>query len=73
MREPYEADGKHFVMVLDSGEDRVAKNLSAKGLGSFQSNAMLYSWRPRSGFTNNFWLNDAGMKLRKELIAERSK
>ena len=43
-----------FICLYSPADDTVAKNLSAKGLGSFVSFASHYSWRSRGGFINHF-------------------
>lgn len=68
-RELHNPDSKEpWIMLYNSSDDRVAQNMSNKGLGYFVNNGRQYSWRKRSGYTNNFTLNNAGLKLREELL-----
>lgn len=55
-------DGQ-FILCHDTTDDRVAKNLCAKGLGGFADGRSQYSWRKRSGYFNNLWLNEKGIEL----------
>ena len=61
--------GEPFITLCDVNEDRVAKTLSSKGLGCFVNNGMYYTWRNRSGYTNNFHPNEKGLEVIKELRA----
>ena len=61
--------GEPFITLCDVNEDRVAKALSSKGLGYFVNNGMHYTWRNRSGYTNNFYPNEKGLEVIKELRA----
>ena len=67
MRELTTGDFEPFIMLQSSLDDRVAKNLAKKGVGTFVNNGMRYSWRKRDGYTNNFKPNEKGWKLIKEL------
>lgn len=58
-------DGEPFIVLYDARDDCVAKNLAAKGLGSFVSNGWRYSWRKRDGYTNNFYISEKGMQERR--------
>ena len=48
-------DGEAFIMLYTANDDRVARNLEAKGIGSYVSNGWRYSWRRRDGYTNNYY------------------
>lgn len=61
--------GEPFIWLATSSQDRVAANLSGKGLGCFVNNKGRYSWRSRDGYGNSFIPNEEGMKLRAELKA----
>ncbi len=43
------------ILLYTHADDRVAKNLAAKGKGQFVDFKHHYSWRPRSGFINHFY------------------
>jgi len=47
--------GEPFILLHTYGDDRVARALEAKGLGTFQGFRSQYSWRRRDGYTSNFW------------------
>lgn len=71
LREVHDPDSKEpWIMLCDQHDDRIVKNLSNKGLGYFVNNRWQYSWRRRSGYTNNFTLNKTGQQLRKELCCD---
>lgn len=65
-----EGHGQPFVMLSTSAQDRVAQNLASKGLGYYTNNGFRYSWRKRSGYTNNFTPNAQGLRLREQLKAK---
>lgn len=58
-------EGHDFILLMTSGDDRVAKALEAKGLGSFVSHAWRYTWRKRDGYLNHFIPNKKGLDLRR--------
>lgn len=53
-----------FVILTCAAEDRVAINLSNKGLGFFTNFRSQYPWRRRSGYYNHFTPSDEGRALR---------
>ena len=55
-RERHTADGREFVLLMSSSEDKVARSLEDKGHGTFQDNGWQYSWRKRCDYTNTFWV-----------------
>lgn len=48
-------DGKAFIMLYTANEDRVARNLEAKGFGYFVNNEERYNWLRRSDYDNSFY------------------
>lgn len=49
-----------YATLHDHADDRVASNLSKKGLGYVARFGHLYSWRKRNGYFNLFYINEAG-------------
>jgi hypothetical protein len=43
------------ILLYTWADDRVAKNLAAKGLGTFVSFRSQYPWRRRDGYINHFF------------------
>lgn len=60
-------EGEPFILLCTIYDDRIAKNLSDKGVGCFVNNGWRYPWRKRSGYTNSFEPNAKGLELIKEL------
>ena len=63
LRRPLE-EGHPFILLHTAADDRVARNLAAKGLGCFTNFRSQYSWRPRSGYFNHFTPNEEGKACR---------
>lgn len=54
-RERHRDHGREFILLHTASDDRVARALHNKGLGTFVNHGMQYTWRPRSGYHNLFW------------------
>lgn len=55
--------GHNFILLDTVYQDRVAKNLVAKGLGQFVDFGNQYLWRHRSGYFNHFIPNERCLEL----------
>lgn len=71
-RELCDSFAEPTILLIDSNDDRIAKNLEAKGLGCMANFKWQYSWRPRSGYINNFMLSDLGVAERTKLKEKRA-